>query len=525
MARTASIVSASPGRLVVAVAQHAREAQRHAARIARARLHAVEGDLDDQLGPHVDDVAVAADLEREQPLGLPGEHLVGQALERLAEHHEAAGAGRARRGAGCSASPRRRPWPHSTASTTRSSVCARLDLEPARAAPAGLVGRVERLDHDALVAARQRVVEHRRRRLGVGGRSRAARAAPRARRRPSAAARSLAGAVEQVLAVEVQQVEERRRERQRVPQLRDVAAAAEARSPSSGTDAGRPSARSAIASPSSTTARTGSASAASTISGTRAVTSSSVRVNTPTSAPSRCTWMRAPSSLHSTPAGLTLAERGRDVGRRLGEHRLQRAARLQAQGVERRRRPRPARSRPPPRGRRAASARAGPRPRARRPPRRPPRPSRPPARPGAARPTAARPGTAARPRRPGRGRRPAGAGARPASPAPRARRCARTPRRPRPRPATARPPAAGASRSAAQPTPIWRWRSSPDSQATAAGTSSGRQTAQRVGQVLDLRAAPGRGGDRLRHPDQVAQQHALYPCGQTGVSTRPSVRP
>ena len=57
----------------------------------RARLHVVERDLDHQLGPHVDGVAVARDLAREELLGLPGEHLVGHALEGLAEHHEAAG--------------------------------------------------------------------------------------------------------------------------------------------------------------------------------------------------------------------------------------------------------------------------------------------------------------------------------------------------------------------------------------------------------------------------------------------------
>ena len=95
-ARTWSIVSASAARLVGAVALHAREAQRDAARVARARLHAVERDLDDELRAHVDDVPVAAGLELEQPLGLPREHRVGHALERLAEHHEAAGLGVAR---------------------------------------------------------------------------------------------------------------------------------------------------------------------------------------------------------------------------------------------------------------------------------------------------------------------------------------------------------------------------------------------------------------------------------------------
>ena len=77
-------------------------------------------------------------LQRQEPLGLPGEHLVGHALERLAEHHEAAGRpGRARRGGCSTASPARRPLPHSTASTTRSRVCRGLTLtQPAPRRPA-----------------------------------------------------------------------------------------------------------------------------------------------------------------------------------------------------------------------------------------------------------------------------------------------------------------------------------------------------------------------------------------------------
>ena len=57
-ARTVATVSASGAAfLVVAVALHAREAQRHPGRVARRRLHAVERDLDDELGPHVHDDA------------------------------------------------------------------------------------------------------------------------------------------------------------------------------------------------------------------------------------------------------------------------------------------------------------------------------------------------------------------------------------------------------------------------------------------------------------------------------------
>src|SRR5215472_15174607 len=71
---------------------------------------------------------------------------------------------------------------------------------------------------------------------------------------------------------------------------------------------GRPSGRSATASPSRTAARASSASAASAISGTRAVMSSRVRVNTATPESSRWTWTRIPSIFHSTAADETRAK-------------------------------------------------------------------------------------------------------------------------------------------------------------------------------------------------------------------------
>ena len=85
---------------------------------------------------------------------LPLEHLVGQPLERLAEHHVLAG-GRIERAevqvrelAGAPAvAPFRRE--HDEIERVRA-----LDLEPARAAIAGFVGRIERLRHHAFVAGR-----------------------------------------------------------------------------------------------------------------------------------------------------------------------------------------------------------------------------------------------------------------------------------------------------------------------------------------------------------------------------------
>jgi len=72
------------GGLVLAVAEHAGEAQREPAWVPGAALDAVEGDLYDKLRPHVHRVGIPVVFQREQPFGLPRQQLVGQALERLA---------------------------------------------------------------------------------------------------------------------------------------------------------------------------------------------------------------------------------------------------------------------------------------------------------------------------------------------------------------------------------------------------------------------------------------------------------
>ena len=86
-------------------------------------------------GRTVDHPALGAvDRQLGEPLGLPAQHLVGHALERLADHHEAPGRrGRARRG-GCSrAAPAAARTPldgeHDEVEGVR-----RLDLDPAAAA-------------------------------------------------------------------------------------------------------------------------------------------------------------------------------------------------------------------------------------------------------------------------------------------------------------------------------------------------------------------------------------------------------
>src|SRR5687767_13339014 len=81
-------------RLVVAIADDAREAERHPAGVARRSLQAIERDLDDLLGPHLHDVPVGRAIgELEEAPCLPFEHRVGHSLERLAEHDEATAGG------------------------------------------------------------------------------------------------------------------------------------------------------------------------------------------------------------------------------------------------------------------------------------------------------------------------------------------------------------------------------------------------------------------------------------------------
>ena len=139
----------------------------------------------------------------------------------------------------------------------------------------------------------------------------------------------VAGGVEQVAAVDVEQVEEVRRDR-RTPGV--VLRRAGWRCP--GTAIGRPSSSSASASPSRTKrVRRAATRPTSTTSGSRPVMSSRLRVTTRTSSPSRCTWIRMPSSLASiatsAPRRRRPGHRRSDVGRAGGEHRQDRPAHLE----------------------------------------------------------------------------------------------------------------------------------------------------------------------------------------------------
>ena len=169
--------------------------------------------------------------------------------------------------------PRRRPWPHSAASTTRSKVCTGLTLRHALPRRPASYGLASVLHHHPLVAGGQGGLHEGRGLAGVGGdqpghgepAGHLVERAPAAR----AAARSM-----QVAAVDVQHVEEEGPQRQLV-------AGRDRRGRSGSWCPGRPRAGRRArpsTSPSSTSSSAGSARTTSTTSGSRAVTSLRLRV-------------------------------------------------------------------------------------------------------------------------------------------------------------------------------------------------------------------------------------------------------
>ena len=503
-ASTASSVSASRRRLVRPVAQHAREPQRDAARVARARLDAVERDLDHELRPHVarrgpraappatSSFSVChASIASVRPLNV---------LPSITNPPSGPRAPRCR----FESHPRRRPEPHSTAEHDQVERVDRLDLHPRRPAPARLVGRVQRLDDDALVALRQRRLEHapaRRAapatRSGTSADSAAARSEPgrSSRSSPSRCSRSKnigvssTGAPERLANRDPGDLE---RVRPAVLAQRDRLAVEHERPPPAAPAPPRPPP------------------------GSRAVTSSSVRVKIPTASPSRWTWIRAPSSFHSTAAGPGLLQRGVHVRRRRGQHRRDRPPDLEPE----RRQRRPPRPAPPPRprrGRRAASAPAA------------PTATGTPAAFATASPTTAasapwrmspehqraqerllgrrRARQQRRQRRPARGHRPRAA---------QRRHAPRAPRRP-PRPSASARSAAGggSSRSDAQPTPEHALARRAGQVARARDALLGRQPAQRRREPLDLGHAARRRRGRprwRRRARRTARRVVSRPC-------------
>ncbi len=187
--------------------QHPGEAQRDPARIAGRGLQAVAGDLHYQRRRHVHRPRRPPHLPAEQLGGLPAQHLVGQALERLAQHHRRA-AGRV---AGREVQVGQPAGPASVpplgGGNEQVECVPRLHLHPAGVPAAGGVGRRRVLHHDPLEASRHGVTERRRHLVCAGAES------PRNARHLWHHLRHRRGplgqrTVQQVLPRQVQQVEE-----------------------------------------------------------------------------------------------------------------------------------------------------------------------------------------------------------------------------------------------------------------------------------------------------------------------------
>jgi hypothetical protein len=98
-------------------------------------------------------------LQREEPLRLPPQQLIGQALERLAQHDEAAGV-RVTSAQVQVGQPAAAPSvPPFDGEHHQVQGVPRLDLDPAGAPAARRVGRIQRLDHHAFVSMGDRVTE------------------------------------------------------------------------------------------------------------------------------------------------------------------------------------------------------------------------------------------------------------------------------------------------------------------------------------------------------------------------------
>jgi len=193
--------------------------------------------------------------------------------------------------------PRRRPWPHSTASTTRSRVCRGLTLthpEPRRPAAYGASSDLITTPSCPCASASRKnplasVTEPVTRR-GMSSSGGTVRASSACRRQSGRSIRSAPSRCS---------TSNRNTERWTAGVFGSACWLA-VRAAVSWKGSGLPSARSAISSPSKTAARTGSLARAATTSGSRPVISSRVLVNRRTVPSARWAWILMPSSFHST---------------------------------------------------------------------------------------------------------------------------------------------------------------------------------------------------------------------------------
>src|SRR5262249_56310590 len=134
------------------------KAEREPAGVTRARLDVVERDFAPEPWCHLPRVAVVGYRKLAQFLGLPRQHLVGHALEGLAEHDKPAGFRIA-----CAQMQVAEPsaGPAGSALDSESHEIERdrgRDFERAAAAPTGFVWRGGRLGSDTRASGRSRVL-------------------------------------------------------------------------------------------------------------------------------------------------------------------------------------------------------------------------------------------------------------------------------------------------------------------------------------------------------------------------------
>ncbi len=192
-----------------AITFHARETQGEPARIARAHLDFVKYDLGDQLRLDKNRVIISSDFEREQLLGLPLQHRVGQTLKGLAEHCKSAFVRIAR--AQVQIAQPAVPAAMSPFGRQNHEIQGAwaLHLNPTLAARSRRIQCIGRFRHDAFVPALQGFVEKLLRAPNLRrGQVRHQRATRQSRQRVEAAPLRF---VEQRTAIEVQQVEPERR--------------------------------------------------------------------------------------------------------------------------------------------------------------------------------------------------------------------------------------------------------------------------------------------------------------------------
>ena len=238
-----------------------------------------------------------------KPLGLPGEQLVGEALERLADHHELARLGIARAEVQV-----RQPAPAPAVAPLgrehdEIERAYRLHLAPRAAAPAGVVGESSAFTITPSCPVASASARNARRDLGVVG---LRRGHARGRRRVASSTRRVRASGRSIRSSPSTCSTSKKNAGERASSWLVGVVACRSGSSCPGTRAARASSSTPIASPSSTNASAGSARTARDHLGQAVGHVVQVAREDAHLVAGRCTWMRAPSSFHSTDASTGL---------------------------------------------------------------------------------------------------------------------------------------------------------------------------------------------------------------------------